>query len=1451
MEQSSSNISLILFEEFLELLQYHGFSLGVDTHLHLSHLIQGVEEQVTVDRLKTLLAPVLVQNQQQQEEFYRLFDQYFSQYQGTQQLSIRPDRRTSSRKAEKESTPRISNWLKLLSRRRFYLLLQMFILGGLGFLGIELINCYKETRSLERTLLCMQGISFPEPIAEPPQSGLPSQDSSLIPLPNPANSSQPSNWDHLTEQLDLQNSPPLKEDISNLEASWYEQYNPVIKILLVLLLMGGWLFYEMYRHNRKKLFLLRERNKPPPYIWAVHPPQDAWKLHTEEEFYLASRRLRERESVEGEEVDLGDSVEKTIEKGGYPHISFKQRTKPPEYLILIQKKHKRDHLAMFFQQMMLELSQQDIYTECYFFEQDPRLCWKDKYHETLYLDDLYRRFPDDRLIVIGDASQFFDPIQDELCDWTKILQKWKQVALVSPLSPLEWGHREVRLSKEFILLPATTQALGMVVDVMNQDIQPVLRHWLESNEYPVPPPADAPDLIARLQEYFDTRYESGRRLYQKGSGQILFSWLCATAFYPEISWDLTLTLGRTLEQESKEPLTSPPNLLKLVRLPWFQDGDIPDEVRELLIPQLDKKTAKLVRQVLVEMLKNNPPPSGSYAEAEHELLLAVQEAQLYDDLAHKVQVVRQAQEYSMNHEIRDFTVIRYLKSVPASILKVNLPSSVSKRLFRQGISSLGPKGSVRGAIVCILAFTILMRLNDSWMKIENYKGEYYYLADDEARMRFHTYVGNQHLADQSYAQAARAYEEALLIRESSGLVDYLTPEYNLALLKLGLGKEEEAKAEFATISEQSEELISTDTLSEDKKKQLALIKTESDYNQGVIAFRSQNLEEAEEAFQRAASRDVGHSDAVYGQSMVLLRKALKSQGADQTNKLVLALNRLQDVQKLDSSYLQSHPKLGPVLDSLSMAAFPLQVDQRLQEIRLALGLRMPEEPPVVSIDSTEDSDLELDPQLEYMSDFREGLAVVRYEGKYGFVDQKKNLLGIKYEDAKPFSDGLAAVKRDNAWGFVDNQMKEIIKPQYENAADFIEGWASVKKNGLWGIIDKNDRTQIPFAYEQAVRFERSTSLNTYKRLAVVVQKGKYFYIDRNGEDVFGPQRFKWAENFSLQSPEFARVNRWGANYYINRSGDCVQELLKDKNCPTEQWDRMLVRDVRPHIGQINALSLSGNQRYLITGGADGQAVVMKNLGQEQGPILRHSLPVRAVAISADNRQFLTGGDDRQMRLWSDSGELLQTFPATGRRIWTVAFSPDNQLVAAGSEDEVAYIYMTRTGELLTRLIGHTQDVSCLSFSPDGSRLATGSEDGTIRIWDLEGKEIRKINTRNKILSLAYSAEGKQIAIGTKSGLVLVYELERSLNSPSLTLDQHLDWVWQVAFSPDAKYILSCSADNTAKVYNLKKQVVMNIRRPGTVRSAAFSRDGKFVLIASWGGTGTANNKVSIYKVEQY
>jgi WD40 repeat protein len=58
----------------------------------------------------------------------------------------------------------------------------------------------------------------------------------------------------------------------------------------------------------------------------------------------------------------------------------------------------------------------------------------------------------------------------------------------------------------------------------------------------------------------------------------------------------------------------------------------------------------------------------------------------------------------------------------------------------------------------------------------------------------------------------------------------------------------------------------------------------------------------------------------------------------------------------------------------------------------------------------------------------------------------------------------------------------------------------------------------------------------------------------------------------------------------------------------------------------------------------------------------------------------------------------------------------------------------------------------VAFSPDGKTIATGSDDGTVKLWNLEGKEIQ---TFNSSFSAAFSPDGKALAVGDGNNVVLL------------------------------------------------------------------------------------------------
>jgi WD40 repeat protein len=81
------------------------------------------------------------------------------------------------------------------------------------------------------------------------------------------------------------------------------------------------------------------------------------------------------------------------------------------------------------------------------------------------------------------------------------------------------------------------------------------------------------------------------------------------------------------------------------------------------------------------------------------------------------------------------------------------------------------------------------------------------------------------------------------------------------------------------------------------------------------------------------------------------------------------------------------------------------------------------------------------------------------------------------------------------------------------------------------------------------------------------------------------------------------------------------------------------------------------------------------------------------------------------------------------------------------------------GSLLTEIKGHRSIVRRVLFSPDGQFLATTAQDNTARLWNLQGRELAR-------------------------------------------LDEHKDWAIGLTFSPDGQLLATSSADTMVRIWNV-------------------------------------------------
>ena len=140
-------------------------------------------------------------------------------------------------------------------------------------------------------------------------------------------------------------------------------------------------------------------------------------------------------------------------------------------------------------------------------------------------------------------------------------------------------------------------------------------------------------------------------------------WLRACAVFPALSWPVTCHLGQHLTDDSGRPLFTEERLLRLVRLPWFRHGKMPDWLRLELIDAMDPGERAEVRRSLRELLAEALRASGAGGQPE----VAQQPAWRRDDRALSRLLGRQGR------PLRDYLFLSFLRGRRPSRLALAAP----------------------------------------------------------------------------------------------------------------------------------------------------------------------------------------------------------------------------------------------------------------------------------------------------------------------------------------------------------------------------------------------------------------------------------------------------------------------------------------------------------------------------------------------------------------------------------------------------------------------------------------------------------------------------------------------------------------------------------------------------------------------------------------------------------
>ena len=116
-------------------------------------------------------------------------------------------------------------------------------------------------------------------------------------------------------------------------------------------------------------------------------------------------------------------------------------------------------------------------------------------------------------------------------------------------------------------------------------------------------------------------------------------------------------------------------------------------------------------------------------------------------------------------------------------------------------------------------------------------------------------------------------------------------------------------------------------------------------------------------------------------------------------------------------------------------------------------------------------------------------------------------------------------------------------------------------------------------------------------------------------------------------------------------------------------------------------------------------------------IVNRNAVLGSLTVSPDGRRLMACGTDAQAHVWEiATGKVVVALPTHPAWVQGCCFLADGSRVATACRDGSLRVFDIRTGDMLSRLVGHVGRVWSVTSEPAGTLLTCGA-DGTVRRWD--------------------------------------------------------------------------------------------------------------------------------------
>ncbi|RCJ38766.1 hypothetical protein A6770_12745 [Nostoc minutum NIES-26] len=172
--------------------------------------------------------------------------------------------------------------------------------------------------------------------------------------------------------------------------------------------------------------------------------------------------------------------------------------------------------------------------------------------------------------------------------------------------------------------------------------------------------------------------------------------------------------------------------------------------------------------------------------------------------------------------------------------------------------------------------------------------------------------------------------------------------------------------------------------------------------------------------------------------------------------------------------------------------------------------------------------------------------------------------------------------------------------------------------------------------------------------------------------------------------------------------------------------RTLLRTLTGHSSSVDAITITSNGKFLISGSNDKSLKVWNlETGREDFSLRGHTDKINTIAVTPNGKLLISGSSDKTIKVWNlDTKTEVFIFKGHTDQITSVTITPSNKRVLSASEDKTIKVWNLKTRRAIKTLTGHSKKVNHLALMSYDRLIISGSDDKTLKVWDLEtGSEL--------------------------------------------------------------------------------------------------------------------------------